>query len=63
MKNRYHSKPEADRPAVETRKERLCLMCRCRFMSESAGERVCPRCKGLSVWREGVRWPGSGGGP
>lgn len=35
-------------------KERLCLKCRKAFDSEGFGERICPRCKSLTVWRNPV---------
>ncbi|RLK07274.1 hypothetical protein CLV75_2389 [Ruegeria conchae] len=34
--------------------ERPCLRCRTPFWSEGFGERICRRCKGLNVWRNGV---------
>jgi hypothetical protein len=34
--------------------ERPCLRCQDRFPSAWAGERVCPRCKSTSAWREGM---------
>ena len=44
-------RPEHQRQA----KERPCLKCREPFKSEWWGERVCPRCKTKSAWREGAR--------
>lgn len=38
----------------DTPKERSCLRCRVKFRSEGFGERVCRRCKGLSIWRNSV---------
>jgi hypothetical protein len=35
-------------------KHRECLRCQVKFHSEWAGERICPRCKGKSAWREGA---------
>ncbi len=32
-------------------KPRLCLKCREPFPSAWAGERICPKCKSLAVWR------------
>lgn len=43
--------------AARTHKERHCLMCAIKFMSEWSGERVCRSCKAKSAWREGARWP------
>ena len=37
----------------ETHRHRRCLMCRERFGSEWAGERVCKKCKSHAAWREG----------
>ena len=34
-------------------KNRHCLMCRDTFLSQWAGERVCPKCKSTSAWRSG----------
>lgn len=34
-------------------KKRQCLMCHDTFPSKWAGERICPRCKGTTTWREG----------
>lgn len=36
-------------------KRRQCLMCQTAFESAWSGERICPKCKGKSVWREGFR--------
>lgn len=38
---------------AENRRKRACLSCSTTFDSEWAGERVCPRCKGSSKWRNG----------
>ena len=38
---------------VEARRERQCLMCLSHFVSEWSGERVCPKCKQGSAWRQG----------
>ena len=35
------------------RRQRICLSCRGTFDSAWVGERICPRCKGSSVWRGG----------
>lgn len=37
----------------DTHRRRRCLMCRERFGSEWAGERVCKKCKSHAAWREG----------
>jgi Zn finger protein HypA/HybF involved in hydrogenase expression len=34
-------------------KARRCLMCLEHFVSEWAGQRVCPRCKSTAAWRAG----------
>jgi Zn finger protein HypA/HybF involved in hydrogenase expression len=34
-------------------KARRCLMCLEQFVSEWAGQRVCPRCKSTAAWRTG----------
>ncbi len=49
-----NKKPESEHP--EDRKGRDCLMCRESFLSTWAGERVCPKCKTKSAWREGRDW-------
>lgn len=42
----------ADKP-----KARSCLRCETRFMSAWSGERICPRCKGSSAWRNDAPLP------
>ena len=49
-----NKKPESEHP--EEHKGRDCLMCRESFLSAWAGERVCPKCKTKSAWREGRDW-------
>lgn len=44
----------AEQPVMLAPKLRNCLMCRTEFVSAWAGERICPRCKGTSTWRQGV---------
>jgi hypothetical protein len=63
MTNPYQKKPELepDSTVQDGRKERQCLMCRERFESAWAGERICPRCRTKSTWREGIRWPSGSG--
>ena len=34
-------------------KNRRCLRCKTQFESEWSGERICPKCKGSSAWRNG----------
>lgn len=46
-----------DAEALHAPKERPCLMCRLKFMSQWSGERICQKCKTRAIWREGVRWP------
>lgn len=36
------------------RLQRMCLNCRVSFDSAWAGERVCPRCKATTAWRNGA---------
>jgi len=36
------------------RKTRTCLMCRRKFLSAWAGERICKRCKATAAWRNGM---------
>lgn len=38
-------------------KARRCLRCETRFDSAWSGERICPRCKGSSAWRNGDPLP------
>ena len=38
-------------------KARRCLRCDTRFDSAWSGERICPRCKGSSAWRNGYPLP------
>lgn len=42
-----------DRPAKDTPKIRRCLKCQTPFHSEWSGERICPRCKTTTAWRQG----------
>ncbi len=46
---------EADATPAELAKQRHCLMCHLTFESAWSGERICPKCKSKSVWREGFR--------
>ena len=39
--------------AALVRRERQCLMCHSQFSSEWSGERICPRCRGGTAWRQG----------
>ena len=47
--------PEPDGPSAAAfkRHHRRCLNCRAMFDSAWAGERICLRCKGTTVWRNG----------
>ncbi|PPR75084.1 MAG: hypothetical protein CFH06_02011 [Alphaproteobacteria bacterium MarineAlpha3_Bin5] len=45
-----NKKPTSDRP--EEPKERNCLMCNAKFISQHRGERVCSACKASAAWRE-----------
>ena len=47
-----HKKPTTDRS--DQAKMRACLICKRRFLSAWAGERVCRQCKSTSGWRGGV---------
>ena len=38
-------------------KTRNCLRCGTAFASQWSGERICGRCKGSAVWREGAFTP------
>ena len=44
---------EEDVRRNDVRKTRKCLMCEAPFLSEWAGERICPKCKSSSNWRKG----------
>jgi uncharacterized paraquat-inducible protein A len=39
---------------------RACLRCKAVFQSEGFGERICPRCKGSSVWKSAPPMRGDG---
>lgn len=52
MREAEHAKLEADR--VEEAKTRSCLVCKKKFLSAWAGERICRPCKSTSAWRGGV---------
>ena len=47
----YQMKPSSD---TLVRLPRACLSCKAVFDSAWAGERVCPRCKGTTTWRNGA---------
>jgi predicted RNA-binding Zn-ribbon protein involved in translation (DUF1610 family) len=47
---------EAEPVTVVATKARRCLSCEETFMSQWAGERVCPRCKQTSAWRGGLSY-------
>ena len=44
---------EAGWDAVQTVKNRVCLMCSGTFESAWAGERICKKCKSQASWRKG----------
>ena len=46
--------PEFGVPGLFKRLDRTCLSCKARFDSAWAGERICHRCKGTTVWRSGA---------
>jgi len=50
MPEEPQSKASGDATA---RHPRLCLSCTSVFDSAWAGERICPRCKGTTAWRNG----------
>jgi hypothetical protein len=39
--------------AAPAAKPRRCLMCKEKFPSEWAGERICKRCRQTAAWRQG----------
>jgi hypothetical protein len=47
-----HKKPTTE--GSDQAKMRACLICKRRFLSAWAGERVCRQCKSTSGWRGGV---------
>jgi hypothetical protein len=48
--DRDHRKPER----ADEDKMRACLVCKKKFLSAWAGERICRHCKSTSAWRGGV---------
>lgn len=50
-KPEYQTKPSSE---SMVRLPRLCLNCKGVFDSAWSGERVCPRCKGTTAWRNGA---------
>ena len=48
-----NAEADADGARDDISKTRLCLTCQNAFESQWSGERICPRCKGKSAWREG----------
>lgn len=53
MASARRAKRRPDAGTAPDTKQRQCLMCLDTFASRWSGERVCPRCKGTSTWREG----------
>lgn len=51
-----YPKPESpdNKRGKDASKIRQCLRCKASFQSEWSGERICPRCKGTSSWKNGV---------
>jgi len=47
-------KAEESAPPSFQRLQRTCLNCKRLFDSAWAGERICLRCKGTTVWRNGA---------
>ena len=45
---------KAENEPPQQTKFRHCLKCQAPFESAWSGERVCPKCKTLRVWREGA---------
>ena len=43
-------------PVADPPRPRICLSCGQNFLSQWAGERVCPRCKQSSAWRAGLSY-------
>jgi hypothetical protein len=52
MPTNANKKPKADSDAEA--KTRHCLICKARFVSQWAGERICRRCKSTAAWRSGA---------
>jgi len=50
----FVAEAEEDPGSEKTRLKRTCLNCKLPFDSAWAGERICPRCKGTTVWRSGA---------
>jgi hypothetical protein len=51
----FRRSPVADPPDPNARPSgRACLRCKAIFDSAWAGERICPRCKGTTSWRNGA---------
>mgnify|MGYP004250187505 FL=1 len=48
----YHRKPKPSREYQN--KQRNCLKCGEKFLSEWTGERICPKCKQTTEWRSGA---------
>lgn len=52
-----HDEDLSQQTAADRPKTRSCLRCETRFMSAWSGERICPRCKGSSAWRNDAPLP------
>lgn len=45
---------DGDQRPRDAAKMRACLRCSAEFMSQWAGERICPNCKRSGTWRSGM---------
>ena len=54
MRNDPAAEPAREPEPSQVARTRRCLKCAEAFDSEWAGERICRRCKGTAVWREGA---------
>ena len=53
----YETDADGGQVSSDRPKARACLRCETRFMSAWSGERICPRCKGSSAWRNDAPLP------
>lgn len=50
----YKTPIAPDPDTEDAPKSRNCLRCQSEFLSDWAGERICPKCKKRSAWRTGT---------
>jgi uncharacterized paraquat-inducible protein A len=60
MTRLFDDQPSPTKTPRDVPTTRACLRCKAVFQSEGFGERICPRCKGSSVWKSAPPTRGDG---